>query len=89
MAAWMQTGSKSIKASYRGVGVMCLYEGSVEMFTLMEAIMSAYSAALCSDRGAACQQGFKGRAQSLGHLAHRLFLQSPGTQSEGMVRTNR
>lgn len=42
----MQTGSKSIKASVRGVGVMCLYEGSVEMFTLMEAIMSAYSAAL-------------------------------------------
>lgn len=42
----MQTGSKSIKAGVMGVGVMCLYEGSVEMFTLMEAIMSAYSAVL-------------------------------------------
>lgn len=48
VAAYMQTGSKSIKAGVGGVwvGVMCLYEGSVEMFTLMEAIMSAYSAAL-------------------------------------------
>lgn len=45
----MRSGSKSIKVGVKGVGgvaVMCLYDGSVETFSLMEAIMSACSASL-------------------------------------------